>query len=311
LRQACDAAAAIPALDETAARRFFEAEFEPFAVSASDGRHEGLVTGYYEPVLAGSRTRNEADRYPVYGRPDDLVTVDLASQYPELRRFRLRGRIEGRRLVPYWSRAEIDGGDAGFSAPVIAWVADPVELFFLQIQGSGQIRLASGERLRVGYADQNGYPYRSLGRALIDQGELQPEQASMQGIKAWAFAHPDRLQQALNANPSYVFFRERAAEGDPVGTLGAPLSAGYALAVDARFLPLGAPVYLATTFPLSATPLERLVMAQDTGGAIRGPLRADFYWGSGEEAGALAGRMRQPGRLWLLWPHGAALPNAN
>lgn len=311
LRQACDAAAAMPVLDEAAARRFFEAEFDVFAVSTSEGAHEGLVTGYYEPILAGSRTRNDTDRYPVYGRPDDLVTVDLGSQYPELRGLRLRGRIDGHRLVPYWSRAEIERGDAGFAAPVIAWVADPVELFFLQIQGSGQIRLESGERLRVGYADQNGYPYRSLGRYLVEQGELQLEQASMQGIKAWALAHPGRLQQALDANPSYVFFRERPAGSDPVGTLGAPLTAGYAVAVDARFLPLGAPVYLATTFPLSAAPLERLVMAQDTGGAIRGPLRADLYWGSGEEAGARAGRMRQPGRLWLLWPRGAALPGAN
>jgi membrane-bound lytic murein transglycosylase A len=221
---------------------------------------------------------------------------------------RLRGRIEGRRLVPYWSRAEIDGGDGRFSAPVLAWLEDPVELFFLQIQGSGQIRLASGERMRVGYADQNGHPYRSLGRHLVERGELKLEQASMQGIKAWALANPEKLQEALNVNASYVFFRELAPQGDPVGALGVPLSAGYSIAVDARFVPLGAPVYLATTLPLSSRPLQRLMAAQDTGGAIRGAVRADFYWGSGAEAGALAGRMRQQGRLWLLWPRGTALP---
>lgn len=308
LRRVCDAAVALPAQDEAAARRFFEAEFAAFSIVAPEGTAEGLITGYYEPILAGSRTRNAAHRYPVYGVPADLVAVDLAGQYPDLRGMRLRGRIDGRRLVPYWSRAEIDGGNPGFSAPVLAWLADPVELFFLQIQGSGQIRLDSGERMRVGYADQNGYPYRSLGRYLVERGELTLEQASMQGIKAWAFANPSKLQEALNVNASYVFFRELAPEDEPVGALGVPLSSGYSIAVDPRYVPLGAPVFLATTFPLSVRPLERLMIAQDTGGAIRGAVRADFFWGSGDEAGSLAGRMRQPGRLWLLWPRGVALP---
>lgn len=308
LRRACDAATALQAPDENAARVFFETEFSAYSIVAPDGSSEGLVTGYYEPILGGSRARSATHRYPVYGVPDDLVVVDLASQYSELRGMRLRGRIEGRRLVPYWSRAEIDGGEGRFSAPVLAWLEDPVELFFLQIQGSGQIQLASGERLRVGYADQNGHPYRSLGRHLVDRGELKLEQASMQGIKAWALANPEKLQAALNVNASYVFFRELAPQGDPVGALGVPLSAGYSIAVDARFVPLGAPVFLATTMPLSTHPLQRLMAAQDTGGAIRGAVRADFYWGSGAEAGALAGRMRQQGRLWLLWPRGTALP---
>ena len=308
LRGACNAAGAVPAGDAGAARSFFETGFSAFSIVAPDGATEGLVTGYYEPLLDGSRTPSATHRYPIYGVPDDLVVVDLAAQYPELRSMRLRGRIDGRRLVPYWSRADIDGANPRFSAPVLAWLQDPVELFFLQIQGSGQIQLDSGARLRVGYADQNGHPYRSLGRHLVERGELKLEQASMQGIKAWALANPAKLQDALNVNASYVFFRELAPEGDPVGALGAPLSAGYSIAVDARFVPLGAPVYLATTFPLSARPLERLVMAQDTGGAIRGAVRADFFWGSGEEAGLQAGRMRQQGRLWLLWPRGAALP---
>jgi membrane-bound lytic murein transglycosylase A len=186
---------------------------------------------------------------------------------------------------------------------VIAWVADPVELFFLQIQGSGQIQFPDGARTRIGYADQNGHPYRSLGRHLIERGEMSLEQASMQGIQAWAAANPQKLQEALNANPSYVFFRElNAAEPGPIGALGVPLSAQYSLAVDRRFVPLGAPVFLATTYPLSEQRLERLMAAQDTGGAIRGVARGDFFWGTGSDAGALAGRMRQQGRMWLLWP---------
>ena len=259
----------------------------------------------YEPVLQGSRMRDGRHRVPVYGVPADMVVVDLAGLYPELRHMRLRGKVEGRRIVPYDSRAEIE---ARAAAPVLAWVEDPVELFFLQIQGSGRIELESGERLRLGYADQNGHPYRSLGRHLVERGELKLEQASMQGIRAWALANPQKLQEALNVNASYVFFRELAGGDGPLGALGAPLSAGYSIAVDPRHVPLGAPVHLATTFPLSTQPLERLVVAQDTGGAIRGAVRADFFWGTGEEAGSLAGRMRQQGRMWLLWPRGEPLP---
>jgi membrane-bound lytic murein transglycosylase A len=210
--------------------------------------------------------------------------------------------------VPYPSRGEIDAKGPDFGAPIIAWTSDPVELFFLQIQGSGQVQLPGGERIRVGYADQNGHPYRSLGRWLVERGELPLEQASMQGIKAWAAANPGKLAEALAANPSYVFFRELPPADGPVGALGVPLTAQYSLAVDRRFVPLGAPVFLATTFPLSEEPLERLMAAQDTGGAIRGAVRADFYWGTGPEAGMLAGRMRQQGRMWLLWPRGAPLP---
>jgi membrane-bound lytic murein transglycosylase A len=244
----------------------------------------------------------------VYGVPEDLVVVDLAAVTPEVRNLRLRGRMQGRRIVPYWSRAEIDARGDQFGAPVIAWVADPVDLFFLQVQGSGQILLDSGERIRVGYADQNGHPYRSVGRYLVERGELPLEQASMQAIKEWGAANPGRLQDALNYNSSYVFFREVADPRGPFGALGVPLSPQYSLAVDRRFVPLGAPVWLATTLPLSETPLERLMAAHDTGGAIRGVVRADFFWGSGDEAGASAGRMRQQGRLWLLWPRGAPLP---
>jgi membrane-bound lytic murein transglycosylase A len=313
LRRACDAARSLPPEDEAAARRFAEETFQAWAIASAEGANEGLVTGYYEPVLAGSRARSERFRVPVYGVPADLVAVELDSVNPDLKGLRLRGRLQGNRVVPYWSRAEIEGRN-GSGAPVVAWVEDPVELFFLQIQGSGQIELESGERLRLGYGDQNGHPYRSMGRFLVDRREMTLDQASMQGIKAWAAANPRKLREALDANPSYVFFREvpavdaRAAALGPLGTLGAPLTAGYSIAVDPRYVPLGAPVFLATTWPLSTKPLERLMAAQDTGGAIRGPVRADFYWGSGAEAGALAGRMRQRGRMWLLWPRGETPP---
>jgi membrane-bound lytic murein transglycosylase A len=315
LIEACALASMIAPGDEAAARRFFETTFQPYALVAADGTDTGLITGYYEPLLRGSRARSEVYRYPVYGVPEDLVVVDLAAVNPEVRNLRLRGRLEGRRLVPYWSRAEIDARGDKLPAPVIAWVDDPVDLFFLQVQGSGQIVLEDGERMRIGYADQNGYPYRSLGRYLVERGELPLEQASMQSIKDWASANPDKLHDALNYNASYVFFREVTRLTDdtrgPLGALGVPLVPEYSLAVDRRFVPLGAPVYLAATLPGSEEPLRRLMTAHDTGGAIRGAVRADFFWGSGEPAGALAGRMRQQGRLWLLWPRAAPLPRGD
>lgn len=310
LFDACLRAGDVPANDDTA-RHFFETTFTAYAISSSEGQTQGLITGYYEPVLDGSRTRSERFRFPVFGVPDDMIVVDLASLYPDLKHRRLRGRIEGRRLVPYYSRAEIDDADGAFDAPVLAWVSDAVALFFLQIQGSGQIAFEDGTHMRLGYADQNGHPYRSLGRYLVEHGELPLDEASMQGIQNWARANPEKLRTALDSNPSYVFFRvlpDLPAGDGPIGALGVSLRAGVSLAVDRRFIPLGAPVYLTTTEPLSDAPLERLTVALDRGGAIRGPVRADFYWGSGPEAGARAGRMRQQGRLWLLWPRGAPLP---
>ena len=312
-RAACNTATGLSNADETALRDFFETRFVPYRIVAADGSRDGLITGYYEPILRGSRTASAIYRFPVYGVPQDLIVVELAGLHPELNNLRLRGRLEGSRLVPYYERAQIEAPARRFDAPVLGWVADPVELFFLQIQGSGQVQLESGERLRIGFADQNGHPFRSLGRYLVERGELALEQASMQSIKAWAAANPQKLQQALNANPSYVFFRELTLppSDGPLGALGVPLTTEYSLAVDRRFVPLGAPVYLATTWPLSSEPLERLMAAQDTGGAIRGVVRADFYWGTGVEAGALAGRMRQQGKMWLLWPRDQPLPPPN
>jgi membrane-bound lytic murein transglycosylase A len=316
---ACGKAAAVtPTRD--AVRAYFETNFTPYRVANPDGTTEGRITGYYEPMLSGSRVRGAPFLYPLYAPPDDLLIIDLASVAPDTKNLRLRGRIEGRRVVPYYSRAEIEDGRAPVAGKEIVWVDDPIEAFFLQIQGSGRVRLPDGETIRIGYADQNGHPYASIGRYLVEQGELTVDQASMQGIQAWARANPARVATLLNQNPSFVFFRElplgdrtrengnEASYVGPIGALGVPLAAERSIAVDRRYVPLGAPVYLATTWPNSETPLERLMIAQDTGGAIRGPVRADFFWGTGREAGRLAGRMRQDGRMWVLLPNGYPVP---
>jgi membrane-bound lytic murein transglycosylase A len=303
-REVCAAAAEVRKPDNETARRFFETRFRPHQVVDPEAGAEGLITGYYEPLLRGSRRPTARYRYPVYGVPDDLLVVDLAELHPELKGMRLRGRVEGRRVVPYYDRAQIESGRAAVHGREIAWVDDAIELFFLHVQGSGRIRLEDGGTLRVGYADHNGHPYRSIGRWLVERGELPLEQASMQGIKAWARRNPGRVPELLHHNASYVFFRE--LEGDasgPPGALGVALSAGRSIAVDPRFVPLGAPVYVATTWPNSAKPLNRLMLAQDTGSAIRGAVRADFFWGHGEDAAREAGRMRQRVRMWVLLPH--------
>ncbi len=303
----CAAAQATTPVDDASARAFFEHWFVPHRVSSEDGSERGLITGYYEPLLYGSRTPSDRYRYPLYGVPDDLLVIDLASVYPELRNYRLRGRLVGRRVVPYYSRAEIDNGTAPLAGREIVWVDDEIALFFLQIQGSGRVQLENGEVVRVGYADQNGHPYTSIGRKLVEWGELTLDEASMQGIKAWALRNPDKLATLLNANASYVFFRELPpSPNGPPGALGVPLTGGRSLAVDPRSVPLGAPVYLETTWPNRSETLTRLMLAQDTGGAIKGAVRADFFWGFGEEAGKLAGAMRQQGRMWVLLPRAAA-----
>ena len=299
------------------ARAFFENQMQAWRrVDATSGAPApGLVTGYYEPLLNGSRVRQPPFVHAVLGVPDDLLTIELGDLRPDLKGQRLRGRIEGRRVVPYFSRGEIEAGRAAASGRELVFVDDPIDLFFLMIQGSGRVRLNDGSTLRLNYADQNGHPYRSIGRLLIERGDLKTEQASMQGIKAWARANPAKLTDLLNANPSYVFFRETGvSRGDgadlpgPLGAQGLALTSGRSVAVDPAFIPLGVPVWLATTWPNTNRPLERLMLAQDTGGAIRGVNRADYFWGFGDEAGREAGRMRQQGEMWILWPAAAGEP---
>lgn len=302
-QQVCAEASIVNTSDADAVRDFFESRFTPHRVRNPDGSETGTITGYYVPDLDGSRKRSERYAYPLYTLPDDLLVIDLDDLYPELGKYRLRGRVEGRRVVPYWSRREIDGSDPPLKGKELFWVEDPVELFFLHIQGSGRINLASGEQIMVSYADQNGHPYRSIGKYLLDRGEMTRDQMSMQNIRSWARKNPNKVDRLLCENPSYIFFREvpDAIDGPP-GALGVPLTSERSLAVDPRTIPLGAPVFLSTTWPNSAAPLQRLMIAQDTGGAIKGAVRADFFWGAGDKAGELAGRMKQKGRMWVLLP---------
>ncbi len=314
-REICAQTLAVDARSGAAVRDFFSRRFDVYRVSSRqlesgnelEARTSGLVTGYYEPLLRGSRVRTGKYSVPLYKVPDDLIVVDLASVYPELSNMRLRGKLQGRRIVPYPTRSEITGANA-LTGQELFWVDDSIDAFFLQIQGSGRVQFDDGNTVRVGYADQNGRPYRSLGRWLVDQGQLTIDQASMQGIKAWAQRNPARLKEALNHNSSFVFFRELPlgnATAGPVGALGVALTPGYSLAADARFIPLGAPLVLATIDPDSKAPLVRPMMAQDTGGAIRGPLRFDFFWGFGAAAGERAGRQKHEGSAWVLVPKGA------
>ena len=288
-----------------AQRSFYQDRLTPYQVFNPDGSEQGVITGYYEPLLKGSRFKGERFRYPLYAAPDDMLEIDLGDAYPQLKGQRLRGRLSGKKVVPYYKRAEIDAGTEGLKGRELFWVENAVELFFLQIQGSGRIELVDGRQIKVGYAEQNGHPYVSIGKKLIEMGEMKLEDASMQGIKAWGERNPGKLMALLELNPSYVFFRELPENlSAPIGALGVPLTNEYSIAVDPHTIPLGSPVFLATTQPNSAAPLNRLMLAQDTGGAIRGPVRADFFWGFGEKAGAQAGRMKQQGRMWVLFPKG-------
>ncbi|MBS0347089.1 MAG: murein transglycosylase A [Proteobacteria bacterium] len=300
----CDAARSLGGRPSAATvRSFMEARFNPWRVVNPDGTQEGLVTGYYEPLIKGSRTRSKSFQWPVLGVPEDLLTIELGDLFPELKGQRVRGRLVGNKVVPYFSRSDMARQPDKFAGKTILYAEDPIELFFLQVQGSGRVQLPDGGVVRLAYADTNGYAYQSIGRWLVDRGEMKMEQASMDGIKNWARANPARLQELLNANPSYIFFREVASSaGGPVGAIGQPLTEGRSMAVDPRSVPLGAPVFLSTTYPNSQQPLRRLMLAQDTGSAIKGGVRGDFFWGFGAEAGVQAGRMRQKGEMWVLWP---------
>jgi membrane-bound lytic murein transglycosylase A len=301
--QACAEAVALADRSAAEVRGFFEQRFIPYQMRKPDGDPVGLATGYYVPDLRGSRQPEPAYPYPLYRRPDDLLVIDLRDAYPELGKYRLRGRLEEQRVRPYWDRATIEGAERPLAGQELLWVDDPVELFFLQIQGSGRILFEDGSRVMVNYAEQNGRPYRSISRWLLERGALPLEQMSMQNIKSWARANPALVNELLNQNPSYVFFRELPGDAaSPPGALGVPLTAERSIAVDPRYTPLGTPVFIATTWPGSDRPLRRLVIAQDTGGAIKGPVRADFFWGMGDAAGIEAGRMKQPLRMWTLLP---------
>lgn len=286
-------------------RKGIENAFQPFQIS-DHLRVEGLFTGYFEAHLRGSRVRDESFRFPLYKRPPELVDVDLGRFRERLKGQRLAGVVQGNRLVPFYDRKAIDQGALNNDRLEIAWVDDPIALFFLHIQGSGRLTLRDGREMRVGYAAQNGHPYFAVGRELIRSGEVAAEDMSLQAIRSWLLDHSDRADALMQLNASYVFFRELRGPG-PVGSEGVALTPRRSLAVDRRYIPLGTPVWFAGEVPAMESGSEswqRLFMAQDTGGAIQGVVRGDVFWGFGDEAENRAGRMKHQGRLWVLLPRG-------
>ncbi|MEJ0019783.1 MAG: MltA domain-containing protein [Acetobacteraceae bacterium] len=296
-RRACAAVSGVPAGDDAAFRRMLEEQFQPYAVG-NNARRDGLMTGYFEPEFAGSRVADGQMRAPLLARPNDLVEADLAGRT-------IVGRLQDGAVVPYWDRAQIEAGALGNQAKPIAFLASPIDVFFLQIQGSGRVLLGDGEVLRVGFDGRNGRPYVPIGRVLVERGRLLRSEVTMQSIRAWLEQHPQEADEVMAQNPSYVFFRviDGLAAGDgPIGALGVKLTPGRSIAVDRAHIPLGLPVWVETTDPLDASALRRLMLAQDTGGAIKGPVRGDIFFGWGADAALRAGAMQQPGRLTLLLP---------
>jgi membrane-bound lytic murein transglycosylase A len=283
------------------ARNFFERNFTPFAI----GGGEALFTGYYEPEIRGHRGRQGSFQTPVYGLPSDLVRADLGLFNAKFKGERISGRVDGQRLVPYADRAQINATGIT-TAPVLFYTDDPVAFFFLQIQGSGRVVFDDGPAMRIGYAGENGQTYTAIGRTLIADGSLKREEVSLQSIRAWLKANPDRARAVMETNRSYIFFAEKPL-GDPAlggtGTLGANVAPLASLAVDARLHALGAPFYVAADGP---DPVHGLLVAQDTGGAIRGPVRGDIFFGFGAEAERRAGAMKGGGALYVLLPNAVA-----
>lgn len=310
-KKVCDLADDIKEPSDENIKNYFKKYFNLYSATNMDGSNTGTITGYYQPILKGSKVKTSHYKVPLYTTPKDLITVDLSDVYPELKSKRLRGKLAGNKLIPYLSRAEIDGQGSPLAGNEIVWIEDPVEAFFLEIQGSGIIQFDNGEAMQIGYADQNGYPFKAIGSTLVQKKEITMAEASMEGIKNWARKNITKLREFLNMNASYVFFRKLPNDlSGPIGALGVSIEAERSVAIDPKFIPLGAPVFLSTTQPNTSEPLERLMVAQDTGGAIRGGVRADFYWGSGDEAGRKAGSMKQQGKIWTLLPRDYAFPKA-
>jgi membrane-bound lytic murein transglycosylase A len=300
------------------AHQYFEAYFTPYEIWAdvkNPQSREGLFTGYYEPLLKAVDVAITQDAAapqgtPLYLRPDDLVTVDLGVFKPELKGQNITGRVTDGKLLPYYTRAEIESGVLAGKNFEILHVTDPVDAFFLHIQGSGQVVMPDGSIKRVGYAAQNGHKYVAIGKELIDAGYMQKEDVSMQSIRAWLEENPDKAQDLMNKNPSYIFFRPLEGDG-PLGAEGIALTPLRSLAVDRKKIPYGAPVFLDVSAPDPAvdnTRIKRLMIAQDTGGAIRGTVRGDFFWGAGEAAAHNAGLMKSRGQAWILLPRSVAVP---
>ncbi len=296
----CADAALIRPGNRTESQYFFESRFVAYLAN-NDFDPKGLFTGYFEPELRGSWKQDATHRYPIYARPEDLVSVDLGRFRPEWQGERLAGRVAENELVPYATRADIDAGALKGKQLELLWVDNPIDLFFLHVQGSGRVVLPDGSTVRVGYAGRNGHRYTPIGRELVAMGALRPDDVSMQAIRRWLDTNPIHGTEIMERNKSFIFFRVLTGDG-PIGAEGVPLTPGRSLAVDPAFVPLGIPVWLSTTEPGGRTPLRRLVVAQDTGSAIKGPVRGDLFVGFGNAAGAMAGAMKQQGTYYLLLP---------
>ena len=304
----CNEAAALPEnISGAPLRTFLERAFTPMAVR-NGHRDQGKFTGYYEPELRGSLVKQGAYKVALLRAPDDLVSVNLGEFNPQWRGQRIAGRVKDGKLRPLQARAEIVAGALNREKLELLYVDDPVDAFFLHIQGSGRVRLDDGRVIRLGYAGQNGHPYVAIGKNLVQSGAIRREDISMQSIRAWLSAHPAERDAVLAANPSYIFFRVLEG-GDPAlgppGAQNVPLTPGRSLAVDPDFHALGVPVWLDSVTP-DGDALQRLMVAQDTGGAIRGPVRGDVFWGFGEQAAQNAGRMNSDGRMYILLPRRVA-----
>lgn len=293
----CSNLQALNAQDETQVKAFFERHFRPVQILAG-GEAEGLFTGYYEASLRGSLVRDARYRIPLYMRPEDLVMVNLGEFRDELKGQRIAGRVIEGQLKPYEDRAQIVAGAWPHNDKVLVWVDDPVDAFFVQVQGSGVVQMNDGSVMRIGFAGQNGHIYYAIGRELVKRGELDKDHVSMQAIREWLATHPAQADEIMNTNRSYVFFKVLDGDAGPMGGENVALTPGRSLAVDHSLLPYGLPLWV----DIDAPRLQRLVMAQDTGGAITGPVRGDMFWGYGPQAEAMAGPMKSPGRYWALVP---------
>jgi len=307
-QDACRKGATVNQEDSNAVRAFLENNFKVVAASA-DGTREGLFTGYYESTLNGSRVRQGKYQYPLLARPDDLVMVELGDFREELKGQRIAGRVLDGKLKPYENRAAIVSGkmpSAQFKP--LVWLDDPQDAFFVQVQGSGIVHLDDGGMMRVGYAAQNGHPYYAIGRELVKRGIYTKDEVSMETIRSWMLQNPDKADELMNTNPSYVFFTEMPDDGSgagPQGGEGVKLTPGRSLAIDRSKMPYGFPVYLIADYAdETGKPIRKLMMAQDTGGAIRGAVRGDYFWGSGSMAEQKAGPMKAKGRYFFLLPKG-------
>ncbi|WP_290576671.1 murein transglycosylase A [Ketobacter sp.] len=299
----CSQFKTVNADDPAALKQFFETHFKPYQIT-NNGDSKGLFTGYFEASLNGSRTPKAPYLTPLHQRPDDLIMVQLGDFRSDLKGQRIAGRVINGKLTPYETRKQITTDQWPHPDSVLLWVDDPVDAFFTQIQGSGVVEMDDGSEVRIGYAGHNGHPYYAIGRELIKMGVLSKETVSMQSIRQWLDQNPDQAATIMNTNQSYVFFREVSGAG-PIGAEGIALTAQRSLAVDPSWLPYGLPLWVdIEPVPESDQPIRRLMIAQDTGGAIRGPVRGDVFWGHGEAAAAKAGKMNSQGRYWGLFPVG-------